>query len=407
MSGVLERFLRYVQIETTSDESSATSPTTTCQWDLLRLLEREMRELGMEGVHLSEYGVLRAALPGSGPRIGLIAHVDTSPEAPGAGVKPVLHAGWDGSPITLAPGICIDPSGTADMKRYAGGTIVTSDGSTLLGADDKAGVAIIMEACSILLADPSLPRPALAVAFTPDEEAGRGVEHFDTTAFGASLAYTVDGGPVGHVETQTFNAAAADLRVTGRQVHPGSAKGLMVNAARIASEMVASLGAEEMPENSEGMQGYTYPLSIAGNAAEARIRILLRDFTREGLEARASSLEALGRWFSVKYPGAAIELSTKEQYRNPAEVLSRDRRLVERAMEGIRAAGLDPVEGSIRGGTDGSRLSFMGIPCVNLPTGGEMFHSRTEWIAVEGIELALSSLLGTLAAWASGPASGD
>jgi len=183
MSGVLERFLRYVQIETTSDESSATSPTTTCQWDLLRLLEREMRELGMEGVHLSEYGVLRAALPGSGPRIGLIAHVDTSPEAPGAGVKPVLHAGWDGSPITLAPGICIDPSGTADMKRYAGGTIVTSDGSTLLGADDKAGVAVIMSLAETLLNDPKLLHGDVRISFTPDEEVGAGTKHFDLKTF--------------------------------------------------------------------------------------------------------------------------------------------------------------------------------------------------------------------------------
>jgi tripeptide aminopeptidase len=403
MIPVLERFLRYVAIETTSDESSRSSPTTACQWDLLRMLEAEMREMGLDSIHLSDSGVLYARVPGGagGPVLGLVAHVDTSSEAPGASVKPVLHPDWDGSPIELLPGVTIDPAQTIDMPRYAGTTIVTSDGTTLLGADDKAGVAIVMELCRMLMADRSLPRPSLSVAFTPDEEAGRGVDHFDTERFGADFAYTIDGSVLGVVETQTFNAASADWRISGRQVHPGSAKGIMINALRIACGIVSSLRPEEMPENSEGMQGYDYPMSLSGNATEARLRMILRDFTSDGMRARRERLEALRRYFASSYPGASISLEFREQYSNPVEILEKDRRLVEYAMEGARKAGLQPREGAIRGGTDGSRLSFMGVPCVNLPTGGELYHSRSEWISERGLELALDSLVKTIGVWSA------
>jgi tripeptide aminopeptidase len=399
MSGVLERFLRYVQFDTTSDESSGTSPTTPCQWDLLRLLEKELLELGMEEVHLSEFGVLYAKMPGGpqGPALGLIAHVDTSSDAPGAPVRPVLHESWDGSPIELLPGVVIDPAQTVDLGRYRGTTIVTSDGTTLLGADDKAGVAIIMELCRMLIADPSLPRPPLRVAFTPDEEAGKGVEHFDTGRFGAGMAYTIDGGELGVIETQTFNACSAEWKIAGRQVHPGSARGIMTNALRVACWIVSALRAEEMPENSEGLQGYDYPMYLHGTSSEAVLKMILRDFTVEGMRVRRQRLETLRDYVGSAFPGARVTLAIREQYSNPVEILRKDRRLVDYALEGSEKAGIPAREGSIRGGTDGSRLSFMGIPCVNLPTGGEFFHSCTE----KGLELALTSLVETIGVWAS------
>jgi tripeptide aminopeptidase len=401
VSRLLDRFIAYARVDTTPDEGSDTSPSTSRQFDLLRMLEGELRGMGVEDVTVSGTGVLYARIPGGrGPEtLGLIAHVDTSPDAPGKDVSPVLHRDWDGGLIELPGGVSIDPSMTKDMNRYVGGTIVTSDGTTLLGADDKAGVAIIMETVQRLLEGDFQDRPHLAVAFTPDEEVGRGVDNFDTAGFGAEFAYTVDGGELGYIDTQTFNAWKATWTIQGREVHPGSAKGVMINAVRVASELVCLLRSEEMPENSGGMEGYIYPMSITGTTARAEVRTIVRDFTEDGMKARLRELEALGDLLRARYPDASIGLETKEQYRNPGEILRRDLRPVEYAMEGSRRAGIEPEEGSIRGGTDGSRLSFMGIPTVNLPTGGEMYHSRTEWIAEEGMELAAKALMETLRVW--------
>ncbi len=402
MTGLLERFLRYAVLDTASDESSGASPSTPGQTEFLRLLRDELTSLGMTGVFLGDEGILYARVPGGtgSTPLGLIAHVDTSPEAPGAGVKPVLHENWDGSPIRLGGGVVIDPSECADMLRYLGATIVTGDGSTLLGVDDKAGVAIIMEICGMLASDPSIPHPPLSVAFTSDEEIGRGVDRFDTGRFGARFAYTIDGGPVGEVETQTFNASSADWTFKGRQVHPGSAAGIMVNSLRAACDAVSMLRAEEMPENSTGMQGYDYPMSLSGNASESRLRMILRDFDREGLERRKMRLGAIAEAVRACHPGVQVSLEIRDQYRNPGEILNRDRRLIEYALEGTRRAGLEPREGAIRGGTDGSRLSYMGVPCVNLPTGGEMFHSRAEWVADRGLELSRDCVVRILEVWA-------
>jgi tripeptide aminopeptidase len=398
---LLERFLAYVKIDTTSSDESGTSPTTGRQFDLLRLLEGELRDMGIPDVTVSDTGVLYAKVPGGkGPEtVGLIAHVDTSPDAPGNDVKPRLHEKWDGSPIELPEGVLIDPAQTKDMSRYLGGTIITGDGTTLLGADDKAGVAVIMEVCRKLMEDPGMERPRIVVAFTPDEEVGRGVDNFDTEFFGADFAYTVDGGCLGYIDTQTFNAWKAVWKITGREVHPGSAKGVMVNAGRIAAELVSLLRAEEMPENTDGLEGYFYPLRIEGTTPGAEVRMIVRDFTMDGMEKRLAELEALKELLRARYPGATIELGTCEQYRNPVEILTRDRRPVDYALEGSRRAGVEAEEGSIRGGTDGSRLSYMGLPTVNLPTGGEMYHSRTEWIAVEGLEAAAGILMETLRVW--------
>lgn len=402
MASLLDSFLRYVRVDTVSDEDSTAAPSTPAQLDLLRMLESELREMGMLDVELSGQGVLYSRMPGpgEGPVIGLIAHVDTSPEEPGSGVTPVLHHGWDGSPIALGGGVTVDPARSVDMMRYKGTTIITSDGSTLLGADDKAGVAIIMDVLRTMLADPSIPRPRIVAAFTPDEEVGRGVENFDVGRFGADFAYTVDGGVIGEIETATFNAWSAEWRIRGRQVHPGSAYGLMVNAARIASEIVCALKTEEMPENSRDMDGYDYPLHISGTSSEARVKMILRDFTSEGIDARRTRLQGLRDYMALKHPGSEIVLAMKEQYRNPSEILGKDRRPVEFALEGASRAGVDCREGAIRGGTDGSRLSFMGLPCVNLPTGGELFHSREEWISERGMELARDMAVQALGVWA-------
>lgn len=397
-----ERFLSYVRINTASDPTSSASPSSSCQVDFLRILESELREIGMEHIELDDKGTLYAALPGEGSSntvIGLIAHVDTSPDVSGKDVSPVLHSDWDGKAITLQSNIVLEPEETVDMIRYVGGTIITSDGTTLLGADDKAGVAIIMEICRCLIADPDIPRPPLKVAFTTDEEVGRGMDNFNISTFGAHFAYTVDGSAIGKVDTQTFNAWSANWKIKGNEVHPGSAKDILVNSVRILADIVTMISSEEMPENSSGMEGYDYPLSITSVTAEGELKMILRDFTREGMETRINRMRSIEKWIKVKYPRAEISLELTEQYQNPGEILLKDRRPVDYALKGMERAVLEGEEGSIRGGTDGSRLSFMGIPTVNLPTGGEFFHSRKEWIAEEGLEASFRIVLETLKIW--------
>jgi len=402
MESLVNRFLRYAKVHTTSDPDSDSTPSTRRQFDLLSMLAEELEEMGAEHVFLSEEGALYASVPGSGPPIGLIAHVDTSPDAPGENVSPMLHKGWDGSPIELPSGQVIEPADCEDMERYTGGTIITSDGTTLLGADDKAGVAVIMETARTLLEDPSLPRPDLRLAFTTDEEVGRGVEGFDTDRFGARFAYTVDGSAVAKVDHRTFSAWQAEWTIRGKEVHPGYARGAMVNAVRMVSQLVSMVGGDRMPEASSGEEGYIYPHSLEATVGSARLKMLLRDFTSEGMEEKISQLQAMRDYLEAAFPGSEVELSLEEQYKNPAEILREDPRSVEYALEGTRRAGLEPVRSSIRGGTDGSRLSYMGVPTVNLPTGGELFHSRREWVAVEGLRLALQTVLQTVFIWGRG-----
>lgn len=402
MSELTDRFLKYVRINTVSDSSSSTSPSSVRQIEFLRMLKDELNVLGMDDVELDNNGTLYASLPGEGAGdtvIGLLAHVDTSPEAPGENVQPVLHHNWNGNPIELCDGVVINPSETADMMRYVGDTIITSDGTTLLGADDKAGVAIIMEILFTLVNNSEIPRPPLRVAFTTDEEVGRGMDNFDPARFGADLAYTVDGGSVGKVDTKTFNAWSADWIVKGREVHPGSAKGIMVNAVRVLADIVSSIIPEEMPENTSGDEGYYYPLSLSSVTSEGNLKMILRDFTSEGMKSRIEMMRSLEKWIQARHPEAEISLEMSEQYRNPYEILSKDRRAAEFALRGTGKVGLEPEESSIRGGTDGSRLSYMGIPTVNLPTGGELFHSRKEWIAEKGLELSYRIVLETLRIW--------
>lgn len=401
MNSVAERFLRYAVISTASDPDSSTSPSSSRQFDLLRVLEKELAAFGMENVYLSRTGVLYARVPGgvSGETIGLIAHVDTSPESPGEGVKPQLHRNWNGLPIDLRDGVRIDPAECVDMLRYKGGTVITGDGTTLLGSDDKSGIAIIMETCKWLIENPDIHRPEVVIAFTPDEEVGRGVDNFDVDRFGADFAYTVDGGEITDVSSETFNAWSADWNITGREVHPGSAAGSMVNAVRIAGELISLMRSEEMPENSSGRDGYDYPLFVKGTTGSAEVKVILRDFTTTGMIKRRGRMEAIRDCLASLFPDSQIELTMKEQYSNPGEILKKDRRLVDYALMGMRRCGIEVREGSIRGGTDGSRLSFMGVPTANLPTGGELFHSRREWVAEEGLSIAFEGLKNTLIIW--------
>ena len=401
MNSLTERFVRYARVFTTSDPDGVESPTSARQFDLLRILKKELEQMGMENIFLSVEGVLYAGVPGGEGQetLGLIAHVDTSPESPGENVNPIFHSNWDGGSIELKEGVVIDPAECADMNRYIGGTVITSDGATLLGADDKAGVAIIMETCRWLTENPEIKRPPVVVAFTPDEEVGKGVNNFDVERFGADFAYTVDGGEVCEIASETFNAWSADWKIAGREVHPGSASGSMVNAVRIAGELISMMKSEEMPENSSGRQGYDYPLYVRGTTGSAEVKTILRDFTTEGIVKRKQRMEAIRDCLAALFPGASVDLVMKEQYSNPGEILKKDRRLVDYALQGFSRCGIDPIEGSIRGGTDGSRLSFMGVPTANLPTGGELFHSRREWVAVQGLEIALQGLKNVLTVW--------
>lgn len=401
MNPVAERFIRYARVSTASDPDSSKTPSSSRQFDLLRILETELVNMGLADVFLSETGVLYAKVPGGipGDVIGLIAHVDTSPESPGEGVTPQLHRNWDGLPILLREDVMIDPAECSDMMRYKGGTIITSDGSTLLGADDKAGVAIIMETCKWLIENPDVLHPEVVVAFTPDEEVGRGVENFDVDRFGADFAYTVDGSEVDEVSSETFNAWSANWKITGREVHPGSAAGSMINAVRVAGELISLMRGEEMPENSSGRDGYDYPMFVKGTTGFAEVKVILRDFTTEGMVKRRRRMEAIRDCLTALFPGSKIELTMKEQYSNPGEILKKDRRLVDYALEGMKRCDVEVHEGSIRGGTDGSRLSFMGVPTANLPTGGEFFHSRREWVAEEGLSIAFEGLKNTLIIW--------
>ncbi len=400
MKTLVERFVRYAKVSTASNPNCSDSPSSKRQFTLLEILKKELVDMGLDNVFLSEEGVLYGKVPGGiGEVIGLIAHVDTSPDSPGENVKPQMHANWDGNPIILDHGVIIDPAECSDILRYKGGTIITSDGSTLLGADDKAGVAIIMETCRWLMEHKEMKRPRIVVAFTPDEEVGRGMDNFDTDKFGADFAYTIDGSEVSDVSAETFNAYSANWKIVGREVHPGSAAGSMINAVRIAGELIAMLQSEEMPENSSGRQGFDYPLAIKGNTASATVKMILRDFTVEGMVTRRKRMEAIRDCLTALFPGAVIELSMKEQYSNPGEILKKDSRLIDYALAGVNRSGLTAKETAIRGGTDGSRLSFMGIPTANLPTGGELFHSRREWIAVEGLSYALDILKNTIKTW--------
>jgi tripeptide aminopeptidase len=409
---LLERFLRYVQIDTQSSDTSSTYPSTEKQKDLLRVLVGDLREAGLVDAEMDEWGYVMATLPsnipaghpaaGRVPTIGLVAHVDTYHETPGANVKPQVHRDYDGGDIVLPgnPSVVLRATEEPELAACRGMTIVTTDGTTLLGADDKAGVAEIVEVLWRLKEHPGRLHGPIRVAFTPDEEVGRGTEHFDVGRFAADYAYTVDGSGVGEIEDETFCADTAIVTIAGFDVHPGYAKGKMINAVRVASDLVMALPQHRTPETTEKREGYLHPMSSRGNVSEMVVQFLVRDFTEEGLHGLEATLASAVEWLERKYPGVRMTTEIKESYRNMKYALDRAPQVVAYAEEAIRRAGLTPKRGSIRGGTDGARLSVMGVLTPNLSDGSMNFHGKKEWVPLEWMEQAVDVVCHLLDVWA-------
>ncbi len=407
----LDRFLRYVRVDTQSNEASHAAPSTPGQLTLLAMLRDELREMGASDVTLDEHGCVMATLPATvpaggrqeRPAIGFLAHVDTSPEMPGADVKPVVHAAYDGRDLAFPddPALVLRAADHPELAACLGHDIVTASGLTLLGADDKAGVAEIMAAAAYLLAHPEIPHGRVRVAFTPDEEIGRGTAHFDVAAFGASVAYTLDGGAAGELEHESFSADGMTVVFHGFNTHPGYAKGRMVNAIRAAAAFVAELPHDRLsPETTEGYEGYVHPFIIDGGVEQVRVRVLLRDFETAALARHRALVERAANAAAARVPGVRVETAVEESYRNMREVLQHHPRAIENARTAIRRAGLEPVMKPIRGGTDGSRLSFMGLPTPNLFAGEHNFHSRLEWVSAQEMDKAVEVIVHLCRIWA-------
>ena len=406
---VLARFLRYVRIDTQSQRDRTSSPSTRGQLDLGRVLAAELQEAGLDDVHLDENGYVRGTLAanggnGAGEVIGLIAHMDTSPDAPGHGVEPIVHHSYDGGVIELPrEGTVLDPDAMPELAEKIGHDIVTGSGDTLLGADDKAGVAEIMAGVAHLAAHPELPRPTLRVAFTPDEEIGEGATLFDIERFGARCAYTLDGSDIGELQDETFSAVEAILTVRGVEVHPGQATGKLVNALRLAAQIVAALPSDSLtPETTADREGFIHPVEFTGTAAKAEIRFILRDFDDDLLERHVALLEQTAGQVTATEPRARLELAVRNQYRNMRRVLSEVPDVTDAAEAAIRAEGVQPIRRPIRGGTDGSRLSEMGLPTPNIFTGGHEYHSVREWASVQDMAAAAAVVVRLAEVWSRG-----
>lgn len=399
--GLLERFDRYVRIFTTSDRDGPGTPSTPGQFDLARLLVEELRALGLQDAAVDEHCYVTATLPGDGPAIGLIAHVDTSPDAPGEGVEPIVHRAYDGGVITLPRGgTILDPERMPELREAVGHDVVTSSGDTLLGADDKAGVAAIMTAVAHLAAHPELPRPTLKVCFTPDEEIGSGAGLLDLEAFGARFAYTVDGSTRGELQDETFTAAEATITITGHDVHPGFATGKLVNAARLAAEVVAALPADRTPEATSGRDGFIHVYDMRATAGQAEIRAILRDFDDDLLAGHADVVRATAAQVAAGEPRATVDVQVRPQYPNMRRFLEPHPEIVGKAEAAIRAEGIEPLRTPIRGGTDGSLLSARGLPTPNLFDGGHEYHSVREWASLQDMAAAAAVLVRLAGEWA-------
>jgi len=401
---VLERFLRYVRIDTQAAAREISRPSTEKQLELSRLLVEELRELGLADAELNEGSAVFVGLPGTNgaPVVGLIAHVDTTPDVTGAGVSPLVHEDWDGAPIEL-PGDSrqvLDPDRLPELAARVGHDIVTSDGTTLLGADDKAGIAEIMAAVAYLVRHPEVPRAPVRVAFTVDEEVGRGAEDFDLEAFGADVAYTLDGSGLGELEVETFSAKSLRVTIHGLSVHPGTAKGKLVNAVKLAAELVESLPADRLsPETTEGREGYVHPHRISGNAEEAIVDFIVRDHDDVLLEEHAELVRALAMQVNEREPRAHVEIEVRDSYRNMRPYIEENPRVVEAALEAIRRVGIEPKLAITRGGTDGAVLSAHGLPTPNLFTGGQEYHSVREWASVQDMAAAAATIVELVGVW--------
>jgi tripeptide aminopeptidase len=402
---VLSRFLRYVKVDTQAAHRTPRRPSTEKQLELSRMLVDELHELGVENAELTTGAAVFAGIPGAegAPVVGLIAHVDTTPDVLGADVKPVVHEAWTGGPIVL-PGDerqVLDPERLPELAARVGHDIVTSDGTTLLGADDKAGIAEIMAAVAYLIRHPERTRAPLRIAFTVDEEVGRGAEEFDLDAFGADVAYTLDGSGLGELEIETFSAKSIRVTIRGLSVHPGSAKGKLVNAVKLAASFVATLPTDRLsPETTEGREGYVHPSRISGSAEEATVDLIARDHDDALLERHVRLLRDLANQVAEREPRAYVDVEVLDSYRNMRPYIEKNPRVVDAAMEAIRRAGVEPRLAITRGGTDGAVLSAQGLPTPNLFTGGQEYHSVREWASAQDMAAAAATVVELAGVWA-------
>ena len=407
MTTVLDRFLRYVTYDTQSSEQSTTYPSTKTQLVLLRDLAKELKALGLKDAAVDEFGYVTATIPATTtkpgvPTIGFIAHVDTSPEMPGAGVKAIVHRAYDGRDLTLPddPSAVLRLDDNPALAEQIAHDIVTASGTTLLGADNKAGVAEIVAAAAYLVAHPEIAHGPVRIAFTPDEEVGHGTDHFDVARFGAHCAYTMDGGSRGEIETESFSADAMTVTFHGFNTHPGYAQGRMVNAIKVAAAFIDRLPHDALsPETTGGHEGFVHPYVIQASVERTSVRLLVRDFATTGLKEKEAMLERLAREAAAAHPGSRVELAVEESYRNMKDVLDRHPDIAEHAREAIRRAGLEPRTQPIRGGTDGCRLSFKGLPTPNLFAGEHNFHSRLEWVSAQDMEKAVEVIVHLCQIW--------
>lgn len=400
MTTVLDRFLRYVTVDTRADDRSASCPSTPGQLTLAHSLVLELHDLGVVDAEADANGYVMATVPATTgladlPAIGFLAHLDTSPEMPGDNVTPLVHQRWDGRDITLPDAVdaVLRAADDPALAACLGHDIVTASGLTLLGGDDKAGIAEIMTAAAYLMNHPEIPHGPVRIGFTPDEEIGRGADRFDVARFGVAAAYTLDGGAPGELEYESFSADAITLTFRGFNAHPGYAKGRMVNAIKLAAAFITSLPPDLSPERTEGYQGFVHPYVVDASVDSTSVRVLLRDFRTSALGEQAALVERLAREAVAGVPNASVEVAIEESYRNMREVLDQHPAVVDRARDAIVRIGLTPLERPIRGGTDGSRLSFMGLPTPNLFAGEHNFHSRLEWVSRQEMELAVRAIV--------------
>ncbi len=400
-----DRFLKYVAIDTQSDENSETFPSSEKEWDLLNLLVEEMKALGLEDVSIDKYGYAMGTIPATKGKenasvIGFLAHVDTSPDMSGANVRPRIIEEYDGQDIVLNPSLTMRVAEFPELSRFVGHTIIHTDGTTLLGADDKAGVAEIMTAAEYLMSHPEVEHGKIRIGFTPDEEIGRGVDFFDVKAFGADFAYTMDGGYEGELEYENFNAASAKIAIQGRNVHPGYAKNKMINAIDVACELNSLVPAVERPQYTEGYEGFYHCVGISGSVEEATISYIIRDHDAEKFEAKKVWMHNIVGILNNKYGEGVLKLTLKDQYYNMRKMVEPHPQVIELAKEAMVEADVTPIVRPIRGGTDGARLSFMGLPCPNIFAGGMNFHGKFEYCSLNSMEKAVKVIINLCKLWA-------
>ena len=405
MENILERFLRFVSVDTQSNEESASQPSTEKQWDLLKMLCKELNDMGIEA-SLDEYGYVMGTIPSNiekeVPAVGFIAHVDTAPDASGKDVKPQIIKNYDGSDIALkgVQGLYLKPSEFPELLHFIGQTLITTDGTTLLGADDKAGVAEIMNAAQWIMEHPEFKHGTIKIGFTPDEEIGRGVVKFDVKRFGADYAYTMDGGEIGELEFENFNAASAKIHIQGRNVHPGSAKGKMKNAILIGQELNSLLPIEQRPEYTEGYEGFFHIISFKGAVEEADFAYIIRDHDAVKFDRKKEVIRECVDFINRKYGEGTAVLDLRDQYRNMREQVEPHYHIIEKAVKAMEMEGIKPKIQPIRGGTDGANLSYMGLPCPNIFAGGLNFHGKMEFVPLESIEAASKVILNIIGLFA-------